>query len=63
MKKPNRITPIRIEWNYHNGFIFEFMYIEWGVMDSSLLGLSFSDTYCYLDIFYFTIPIKPHKLD
>lgn len=53
------VTPIRIEWNHYNGYMLEIFHIESCVpnLDNSLFGLSFSKTFLYIDILFFTIKV------
>ena len=53
----DRLTPIHIEWNDWNGFIFEFLGIE-TISEgynypTSLFGLSFSRTYIQVEFLFF----------
>ena len=57
-----RFTPIKIEWNQYNGFIFEFFSIEYykeNMIDiaSSLFGISFSKNFLYIELFFFNIKV------
>lgn len=56
-----RITLIRLEWNENNGFIFELLcfdiHTKWGEFIRCLLGLSFAETYCYVDFLFFEIKL------
>ncbi len=54
----NRFTPIRIEWNCYNGFIFELFHMELYKpvnIDNALFGLNVSKDFLYIDIFFMQI--------
>ncbi|MEK6878929.1 MAG: hypothetical protein AABY22_04940 [Nanoarchaeota archaeon] len=55
----DRITPIQMEWNSYNGFIFELFYLEIFKplrIENSLFGINVSKNFLYFDIFF--MPIK-----
>ena len=53
----NRITPIIIEWNCYNGFIFHLFDIDFYTIESSLFGINASREFLYIDIFWNNIKI------
>lgn len=53
----NRITPIILEWNCYNGFIFHLIDIDCFGIESSLLGINASMSFIYIDLFWTTIKI------
>jgi hypothetical protein len=56
----NSITPITIEWNCYNGFIFEVFHIDSYKpinLDAALFGISASERFLYIDIFFITLKI------
>lgn len=48
------LTPIIIEWNSWNGFIFSILAIETNNFQGELVGVNFSKSFLVLNIFYFT---------
>lgn len=60
----NAITPIHLEWNAWNGFIFKVLDIEIGKKDSrSLLSVNVSNSFLIIDILFmqFTVFDKTDK--
>lgn len=53
MKKIEEITPILLEWNVYNGFTLDIL----GINSRALLGISFSSSYCYIDLLFFQFKI------
>ena len=56
--KINCITPIRIEYNTWNGFIFQILNIEVNNFEGELFGLHFSPDYLHISILFFFIEVK-----
>lgn len=54
----SRFTPIRLEFNDWNGFIFEVFYIGWGNWERSLFSIDINSYGIQLDIIFVTIEIK-----
>lgn len=52
-----RITPIQIEWNSWNGFIFKIVGIDNGGRDRALFGINVSTNFLYVDILFFIIKV------
>jgi hypothetical protein len=54
----NRFTPFLLEWNSHNGFIFEIFYFDgkfiWFEGEGGFLGINWSPAFLYLDMFFKT---------
>lgn len=54
----NAITPIHLEWNAWNGFIFKVLDIELGKYDSrSLFSINVSNNFLIIDILFFQITV------
>ena len=54
-----RVTPIRVEWNIYNGFIFEILFVDIGRFESCLFGTSFVfGEYWMVHLFFMPIEIK-----
>lgn len=60
-----RFTPIMLEWNNENGFIFEFFQIdnEQKNFYSGLFGLNIAPNFLYIDIFYFNIKVFERNVE
>jgi hypothetical protein len=55
----NSITPIRIEWNTYNGFMFTILGIEWGRFEADLFGISWGwKSYFHVYVFFIMFEIK-----
>ncbi len=57
-----RITPIHIEWNRWNAFIFEILGIEFDFYEGALLGCAIGEDFFYIHLLFFHITIKSLKL-
>ena len=54
-----RITPIQLEWNALNGFMFTILGIEWGKFESELFGIHVGwKSYIYIYLFFIHIELK-----
>jgi hypothetical protein len=53
-----RITPIHLEWNNCNGFVFELIGFETDKIEGSLLGLYFSKEFISFSILFCWVPLK-----
>jgi hypothetical protein len=56
----NSFTPIWLEWNCYNGFVFQFFNIESYKpinMDASLFGISLSKRFLYIDILWMNFKV------
>lgn len=54
----NAITPIHLEWNAWNGFIFKVLDIELGKHDSrSLFSVNASSNFLIIDVLFFQITV------
>jgi hypothetical protein len=58
----SRITPLHLEWNSYNWFIFELIGLELDNYEGSLFGLSIAPNFFYINILFFSITIKSSKL-
>lgn len=60
LNKVNRITPIHLEWNSYNGFIFTLLHVDFiskREIDGSLIGINFSTDFFYIDLFFKNIKL------
>lgn len=57
-----RLTPIRIEWNNWNAFMFEILGVEIRGYERALFAIYLSKRFFTLDILFFNITIKSPKL-
>lgn len=62
-----KFTPILIEWNFYNGFIFKLLEIEITFNEKlsnprSLFSINSSSKFLYLELFFIEIPIIPVKI-
>lgn len=53
-----RITPLHVEWNNWNGFIFELMGVQRDDFQRSLLGIYGSKEWIMIEIFYIKVLYK-----
>lgn len=54
----NRISIIELEWNCYNGFIFKVLEFEpKRYIDRALFGISFSKSFLYVDLLFFSFKI------
>ena len=54
----NAVTPIHLEWNTWNGFIFKVLDIELGKYDSrSLFSVNASSNFLIIDVLFFQITV------
>jgi len=53
----NRITPIILEWNCYNGFVFHLFDIDFDYIEGSLFGINASREFLYVDIFWINIGV------
>ena len=55
----DKITPIRLEWNNMNGFMFSILDIECGRFESELFGIHMGwKSYFIIYLFFIQIEIK-----
>lgn len=54
----NEFTLIQLEWNCYNGFVFNFIDVEIGDFEGSLLGLNFGKGLFCFSILFFYFEVK-----
>lgn len=52
-----KIRLINIEWNSWNGFILEFLNIEAGIKEGTLIGINLDKSFCCVDFLFFNFTI------
>ena len=49
----HKVTPLRIEWNDWNGFIFELLGLEIPAIEGALFGVGIGRGWIVIEVFYY----------